>query len=191
MSHFYGKLKMLLDTPICDFGWDAPDFTLKDANGQRFTMSDQLGKHGLVITFICNHCPYVQRIAARLANDCQQLMAEGINVLAIMSNDYEHHGADSPENMKLFAKKHGFSFPYLIDEDQSVGRAYGAICTPDFFGLNSDGKLQYRGRIDDDPMGSKNNRNPELLNAMHLIAETGKGPKEQLPSIGCSIKWRN
>ncbi|MDA1331871.1 MAG: thioredoxin family protein [Proteobacteria bacterium] len=182
---------MLLDTPICDFGWDAPDFTLKDSHGQRFTMSDQLGKHGLLITFICNHCPYVQRIAARLANDCQQLMAEGISVLAIMSNDYEHHVADSPENMKLFAKKYGFSFPYLIDEDQSVGREYGAICTPDFFGLNSNGKLQYRGRIDDDPMGGTNNRNPELLNAMRLIAETGKGPKEQLPSIGCSIKWRN
>lgn len=182
---------MLLNTPICKYGWTASDFTLKDAHGQNFTMSDHISEHGLLITFICNHCPYVQGIAERLASDSKQLTAEGINVIAIMSNDYENYSADSPENMKVFAKKHDFVFPYLIDEDQSVGKAYGAICTPDFFGFNSDGKLQYRGRIDDATMGTTNSRNPELLNAMRLIAKTGRGPAQQTPSIGCSIKWRN
>ncbi len=182
---------MLLDTPICDFGWKAPDFTLKNADGDSFTMSAHLGDKGLLIAFICNHCPYVQRIAERLANDTKQLMAEGINVLAVMSNDYENYSSDSPENMKLFAQQHGFVFPYLVDEDQSVGKAYGAICTPDFFGFNTQGELQYRGRLDDIAMGNASSRTPELLSAMRLIAETGQGPKEQFPSMGCSIKWRS
>jgi len=169
---------MLLDTPICDFGWKAPDFTLKDANGQIFTMSEQLGEKGLLIVFICNHCPYVQRIAQQLAEVTKSLMAEGINVLAIMSNDYEYVAADSPENMKLFSEQYGFTFPYLVDKDQLVGQQYGAVCTPDFFGFNSKGELQYRGRLD------------ELDYAMHLIAKTGQGPQKQTPSMGCSIKWR-
>lgn len=181
---------MLLDTPICDFGWKAPDFTLKNADGERFTMSDYLGDKGLLIAFICNHCPYVQRIAQRLAEDTKQLMAEGVNVLAVMSNNYEDYSADSPENMKKFARQHGFPFPYLIDEDQSVGKQYGAICTPDFFGFNNKGELQYRGRLDDAVTGDATNRIPELVNAMRMIAETGNGPQEQLPSMGCSIKWR-
>ena len=182
---------MLLDSPICDFGWKAPDFTLKDAHGESFTLTENLGEKGLLITFICNHCPYVQRIAERLANDTKQLMAEGINVVAIMSNDYQRYQADSPENMKLFSKKYDFTFPYLIDVDQSVGKAYGAICTPDFFGFNARGELQYRGRLDDTAMGDASHRIPELLNAMRQIAETGEGPQEQFPSMGCSIKWRN
>ncbi|MGB5445950.1 MAG: thioredoxin family protein [Psychromonas sp.] len=182
---------MLLDTPICDFGWKAPDFTLKDANGESFTLSEQLGEKGLLIAFICNHCPYVQRIAQRLAQDTKLLMAEGINVVAIMSNDYGYVEADSPENMKKFAKKHNFSFLYLVDQDQSVGKLYGAVCTPDFFGFNSKGELQYRGRLDDVGIGDAAERVPELINAMRLIAKTGHGPKEQLPSMGCSIKWRD
>lgn len=182
---------MLLDTPICDFGWKAPDFTLKDANGESFTLSEQLGEKGLLIAFICNHCPYVQRIAQRLAQDTQLLMAEGINVVAIMSNDYGYVEADSPENMKKFAKKYDFSFPYLVDEDQSVGKLYGAVCTPDFFGFNRKGELQYRGRLDDARIEDNADRVPELINAMRLIAKTGHGPKEQLPSMGCSIKWRD
>lgn len=181
---------MLLETPICDFGWKAPDFTLKNAYGESFNMRDHLGDKGLLIAFICNHCPYVQRIGHRLAEDAKLLMAEGINVLAIMSNDYELMEADSPENMKQFAKQFGFTFPYLVDEDQSVGQQYGAICTPDFFGLNSKGELQYRGRLDDAAMGDASNREPELLNAMRMVAETGNGPKTQFPSMGCSIKWR-
>ena len=182
---------MLLDTPICDYGRKAPEFTLKDAYGKSFTMSNHLGNRGLLIAFICNHCPYVQRIAKQLADDTKLLMNEGINVLAIMSNDYKMVEEDSPENMKKFAQENNFKFSYLIDEDQSVGKEYGAVCTPDFFGFNSKGELQYRGRLDNSSKaGVEGSRIPELLNAMRLIAKTGNGPKEQIPSMGCSIKWR-
>ncbi|MEH6454326.1 MAG: thioredoxin family protein [Psychromonas sp.] len=181
---------MLLDTPLCDFGWKAPDFTLQNADDESFTMSQYLGKKGLLIMFICNHCPYVQRIGTRLADDMQLLISEGINVLAIMSNDYQLVEQDSPENMKLFAKKYGFTFPYLVDETQSVGQQYDAICTPDFFGFNSKGELQYRGRLDDLSNGDTSNRTPELVNAMRQIALTGEGPTTQHASMGCSIKWR-
>lgn len=181
---------MLLDTPLCDFGWTAPNFTLSDANGKSYSLSEQMGENGLLIMFICNHCPYVQRVADRLAKDTKTLMSEGTNVLAIMSNDYHEYEEDSPENMIKFAAQHGFAFPYLIDEDQSVGKAYDAICTPDFFGFNNKGELQYRGRLDDARMGNEASRTPELLNAMRMIAKTGQGPKEQQPSMGCSIKWR-
>jgi peroxiredoxin len=181
---------MLLDTPICDFGWKAPDFSLKNAEGEVFTLQEQLGGKGLLIAFICNHCPYVQRIGSRLAEDAALLMEEGINVLAIMSNDYELVAADSPEKMQQFATKFGFTFPYLIDEDQSVGKQYGAICTPDFFGFNGQGELQYRGRLDNSGIDDASDRVPELVNAMRMIAVTGKGPKVQTPSMGCSIKWR-
>ena len=181
---------MLLDTPVCDFGWRAPDFTLKDPDGKKFTMSDQLGEKGLLIAFICNHCPYVQAIGERLAEDAAALMGEGINVLAVMSNDYTYVADDSPENMKRYAAHYGWTFPYLVDETQQVGEAYDAVCTPDFFGFNKDGALQYRGRLDSAAMGDPKGRTPELLNAMRLIAETGDGPKEQTPSMGYSIKWR-
>ncbi len=181
---------MLLDTPLCNFGWNAPDFTLKDAHGESFTMSDHLGDKGLLIAFICNHCPYVQRIGQRLVEDTKLLIAEGVNVLAVMSNDYQMVEQDSPENMKAFARQYGFTFPYLVDEDQAIGQQYGAMCTPDFFGLNSAGELQYRGRLDDARIGDTSTREPELVNAMRMIAETGNGPKEQHSSMGCSIKWR-
>ena len=181
---------MLLDTPICDFGWKAPDFELKDPDGNSFTMSEHLQGKGLLIAFICNHCPYVQAIARRLSEDARTLMAEGVNVLAVMSNDYRLVPSDAPDQMKQFAQKYDFPFPYLIDEDQSVGRDYGAVCTPDFFGFNSKGELQYRGRIDDaGKAGDPASRTPELLNAMRQIAETGQGPREQTASMGCSIKW--
>ncbi len=180
---------MLLDTPICDFGWKAPDFVLNDPSGQSFRMSDHLGEKGLLVAFICNHCPYVKAIADRLAADMATLMAEGVNVLAVMSNDYRAVPADAPAAMQAFAARHGFSFPYLVDEDQAVGRAWGAVCTPDFFGLNRDGTLQYRGRLDDARMGDASTRTPELLDAMRLIAANGKGPRQQVASMGCSIKW--
>jgi len=181
---------MLLDTPICDFGWKAPDFTLNDPDGQAYRMQTYLGERGLLIAFICNHCPYVQTIADRLADDTSQMMAQGINVLAVMSNDYQSVGLDSPQNMKKFSDQHHFKFPYLVDENQSVGKAYGAVCTPDFFGLNKFGELQYRGRLDNLRMGQDAERDQELVNAMLMIAETGRGPERQLPSMGCSIKWR-
>ncbi|MFT5259198.1 MAG: peroxiredoxin [Saprospiraceae bacterium] len=181
---------MLLDTPICDFGWKAPDFTLNDPTGKSFAMKAQLGDKGLLIAFICNHCPYVKAITGRLAEDTNQLMAQGINVLAIMSNDYRQVAEDSPNNMLKFSADNQLRFPYLIDEDQSVGKAYGAVCTPDFFGLNHHGELQYRGRLDDAKMDSSLDRSTELLDAMLQIAKTGKGPERQTPSMGCSIKWR-
>ena len=131
----------------------------------------------------------MQAIGERLAADTHALLDEGINVLAVMSNDYRSVATDSPANMKLFAQHYGFPFPYLVDEGQSVGRAYGAVCTPDFFGLNKYGELQYRGQLDSAGMGSSLNRIPELLNAMRQVAETGEGPREQVPSTGCSIKW--
>ena len=181
---------MLLDTPVCEFGWKAPDFTLKDPDGNSHTMSAYLGEKGLLIAFICNHCPYVQGIGDRLAADARTLQDEGVNVLAVMSNDYHRVPSDSPPNMQRFAERFGFSFTYLVDEDQAVGKSYGAVCTPDFFGLNAKGELQYRGRLDSAGMKADVNRTPELLNAMRQVAATGKGPQVQFPSMGCSIKWR-
>ncbi len=180
---------MLNDTPVCDFGWKAPEFELATPNGARHRMSDHIGK-GLLVAFICNHCPYVMRIAERLAEDARVLQANGVGVLAVMSNDYNMYPADAPEKMIEFAKHFGFDFPYLVDTDQTVARAYGAVCTPDFFGLNAAGELQYRGRFDDARMGDPANRVPELRNAMLQIAETGEGPRDQIASVGCSIKWR-
>lgn len=181
---------MAIDTPVCDFGWQAPDFTLLDPDGHPFTLSGHLGGKGLLILFICNHCPYVQAIASRLAADTRTLIGEGFQVAAVMSNNYRAVPADSPANMKRFAAQHDFAFPYLVDEDQAVGRAFGAVCTPDFFGLNRDGELQYRGRLDDARAGNAFPRQPELLDAMRQIGLTGKGPQEQYASMGCSIKWR-
>lgn len=181
---------MLLDTPICDFGWKAPDFTLKDPDGKSFTLSEQMGEKGLLVAFICNHCPYVVAIAERLAQDTEELMAEGIGVLAVMSNDYTYVQDDNPQNMKRFAAHYGFKFPYLVDETQEVGKAYGAVCTPDFFGFNAEAGLHYRGRLDDARMGDPANRTRELVDAMRMIGETGEGPRDQTPSMGCSIKWR-
>jgi len=168
---------MLLETPICEFGWKAPDFTLREPNGETYTLKGHMGKRGLLIMFICNHCPYVKKIADQLSSDTKKLINEGVNVLAIMSNDYSDYSEDSPEKMIEFKKQHDFEFPYLLDEDQSVGQSYGAVCTPDFFGFNANGELQYRGRID------------ELLSSMRGIADMGSGPEKQIPSIGCSIKW--
>ena len=180
---------MLLDTPVCDFGRAMPDFTLKGPDGRAHTMSDHLGGKGLLVAFLCNHCPYVKAVANRLAADTAELMDEGIGVLAVMSNDYSDYPTDSPPEMKRFADRHGWRFAYLVDEDQSVGRAWGAICTPDFFGLNAQGELQYRGRLDDARMDDASDRRRELVEAMRLIAKTGEGPREQTPSMGCSIKW--
>ncbi|MGI9366291.1 MAG: thioredoxin family protein [Rhizobiaceae bacterium] len=185
----------LLNTPICDFGAQAPAFQLPTPSGDVHSPQSSLGPNGLLIVFICNHCPYVVAIADRLAQDAKKLQDEGIGVLAIMSNDYSDYPADSPQNMVLFAQKYGFTFPYLIDEAQDVGRAYGAVCTPDFFGYNRNLELQYRGRIDDCRPGATSDqiehRSTDLLNAMRLVAKTGQGPKEQIASAGCSIKWRS
>lgn len=181
---------MLNETLICDFGWKAPEFELPTPDGTLHRMSDQVDKGGLLIAFICNHCPYVLRIAERFAEDARMLQENGIGVLAIMSNDYRSYPADAPAQMVKFASHHAFEFPYLVDEDQSVAKAYDAVCTPDFFGLNARGELQYRGRFDDARMGDPAGRKPELREAMLQIAKTGEGPRQQVASMGCSIKWR-
>jgi len=184
---------MLLETPLCDFGWKAPDFSLEDTTGKTHTLTSLMGDKGLLVCFICNHCPYVVAIIERLVRDAKRLQGQGIAVVAIMPNDYSAYPEDSPENMALFAKKHHFSFPYLVDKEQSVAKAYDAVCTPDFFGFNAKAKLQYRGRLDDAKMTnvqSKTDINKELLHAMIQVAQTGNGPKEQLASMGCSIKWK-
>jgi peroxiredoxin len=180
----------LLTSPAVKPGWQAQSFELADPDGNRYSLEGLLNDKGLLIAFICNHCPYVKAIADRLAADAKALQQEGINVVAINPNDYHSVPADSPPMMKRFAAEHDFSFPYLIDEDQSVARAYDAVCTPDFFGLNSNGELQYRGRLDDARMEDASERTPELVNAMRQVATTGTGPETQYPSMGCSIKWR-
>lgn len=180
---------MLLKTPQCNFNWQAPNFTLKDFNGQIFEMQKNIGKTGILIAFICNHCPYVKKIATRFVTDCNELSENGINILAIMPNDYQTYPDDNPKNMALFSQKYKFNFPYLVDENQEVAKAYDAVCTPDFFILNAAGRLQYRGRLDDAAMGDDTQRKRELVEAAHQIAKTGQGPKQQIPSMGCSIKW--
>jgi len=179
-----------LETPICNFGEKAPDFSLTATDQQSVTLDQARGPKGLLVMFLCNHCPFVKAIIDVLVEDCRQLQTSGLGVIAIMSNDTKAYPADSFDNMKLFAKAHSFSFPYVIDEDQSIAKAYGAVCTPDFFGYNAQLGLQYRGRLDASRMQPIPNAKRELLEAMLQIADTGKGPKDQIPSMGCSIKWK-
>lgn len=180
----------LKETPICDFGWKAPEFELADVNGRLVRLEDVRGVNGTVVVFMCNHCPYVQAIADRLVSDAKELAAIGVGVVGINSNDADNYPEDSPAKMKEYAAKWGLPFPYLFDADQSVAKAYGAVCTPDFFGFDADLGLQYRGRIDSSPRTPDPNAKRELLEAMRQVAEGEKGPEEQIPSMGCSIKWR-
>jgi peroxiredoxin len=180
---------MRLDTPICDFGWKAPAFTLSDPDGVRHSLDELMGERGLLVAFICNHCPYVKAVIDRLVADAATLKTDGINSVAIMPNDYASYPEDSPPLMRDFAARHGFGFPYLVDETQQVARTWGAVCTPDFFGLNAEGALQYRGRLDDAARTDVSHRTAELLMAMQQVARTGTGPADQIASMGCSIKW--
>lgn len=182
---------MAVSPPVCDFGWKAPAFTLPGTDGRDWSLDDIRGRKGTLVMFICNHCPYVQAVIDRIVRDARDLQALGIGVVAISSNDATEYPADSFDNMKLEAARHAFPFPYLYDESQSVAKAYGAACTPDFFGFDADLGLQYRGRLD------ASGRQPaapgvrrELYEAMRQVAETGSGPAEQVPSMGCSIKWK-
>lgn len=172
-------------------GIAAPDFSLPSTVGEMVSLSDIMGEKGAVIVFICNHCPYVKAIAERLVSHAAILAERGVGFAAICANDSVSHPGDSFENMVVFAMENGFDFPYLHDETQEVARAYDAQCTPDFFGLNADGSIEYRGRIDKGrmnplPAGAKQ----DLLLAMEKIAQTGKGPEEQIATAGCSIKWK-
>ena len=180
----------LTKTPICEFGKKADDFNLKSTTNKMVSLNDIKGENGTLIMFICNHCPYVLATIKEAVKNSKELENDGIKSLAIMSNDPKVYEEDSFENMINFAKDYEFNFPYVIDETQEIGKSYGAVCTPDFFGYNNNLELQYRGRIrelkDLKPVG---NGESELLKAMKKIAKTGKGPKEQYPSMGCSIKW--
>ncbi len=181
-----------LQTPVCEFGRPAVDFALPGVDGEIWTLDKARGEKGLLVMFICNHCPYVKAIRDRLVRDTRELMDYGINSIAIMSNDPALYEEDSFENMKKVAEEYAFPFPYVLDETQEVAKAYGAVCTPDFFGYNADLELQYRGRLD----ASRKEAAPpdarrDLFEAMVQVARTGKGPREQIPSMGCSIKWKD
>lgn len=179
-------------TPVCDFGAPAPDFSLLGVDGSTWSLRDCRGTNGLLVMFICNHCPYVQAINHKLVRDAQDLKLFGIQSVAIMPNDTEYYPEDSLENMQRVASNMAYPFPYLIDETQTAARNYGAVCTPDFFGYNSKLQLQYRGMLDESGTNSdKKDTRRDLFLAMKQVAQTGAGPKEQIPSIGCSIKWRN
>ena len=181
---------MPLKTPICDFGQAAKSFELKSTNNEIIKLNDAKGTKGTLVMFICNHCPYVKAVIKDIVEDCKNLKELGITAVAICSNDTINYPEDSFENMIEFAKKHQFNFPYLIDETQNVAKSYDAVCTPDFFGYNNNLELQYRGRIRElvnlKPVRAGDS---DLYSAMKQIAETGKGPETQIPSVGCGIKW--
>ena len=181
----------LTKTPICDFGRKAEVFKLKSTNDKIISLQDIRGENGTLIMFICNHCPYVKAVISDIVNDCKILKSLGINSLAICSNDVDNYPEDSFEKMVEFSDKYSFDFPYLHDDKQVIATKYGAVCTPDFFGYNKDLELQYRGRIrelrDLKPIRGGES---DLLQAMKLISKTRKGPKDQIPSMGCNIKWK-
>ena len=176
--------------PLCDFGWKAKGFTLPGVDGKSHALENLRGPKGTLIAFICNHCPYVKTIAGRLVREAIELGDLGISTIAICSNDAVSHPEDSFDRMKDFARQHGFTFPYLHDESQSVARAYDAVCTPDFFGFNSNLELQYRGRLDASKTSLVPDARRDLFEAIKQVADTGSGPREQTASMGCSIKWK-
>ncbi len=176
--------------PICDFGWRAVDFALEGVDGESYTLERVRGPKGTLVMFLCNHCPYVKSVIGRIAQEAKALQPLGIGVIAINANDPTAYPEDSFENMKEFSARHRLGFPYVVDRTQEVGRAYGAVCTPDFFGFDKDLELQYRGRLDESKTTLVEGARRELYDAMVQIAETGRGPAEQIASMGCSIKWR-
>ena len=181
---------MPLKTPICDFGQAAKSFELKSTNNEIIKLNDVKGTNGTLVMFICNHCPYVKAVIKDIVEDCKNLKELGITAVAICSNDTINYPEDSFENMIEFAKKHQFNFPYLFDETQNIAKSYDAVCTPDFFGYNNNLELQYRGRIRElDNLKPVRAGDSDLFIAMKQIAETGKGPETQIPSVGCGIKW--
>lgn len=180
-----------METPVCDFGWKAVDFALPGVDGKTYTLKDVAGPNGLLVMFICNHCPYVKAVIERIVRDVRDLKTLGVGAVAVMSNDPAEYPEDGFDNMKEVAARLGFSMPYVLDASQDVAKAYGAVCTPDFFGFNRNLELQYRGRLDE----SRKETAPEgvrrdLFEAMKQVAETQRGPADQIPSMGCSIKWR-
>lgn len=180
-----------METPVCNFGWQAVDFALPGVDGKTYTLKDAAGPNGLLVMFICNHCPYVKAVIRRIVRDVHDLKAQGIGAIAIMSNDPTEYPEDSFDNMQRLARELDFPMPYVVDGTQAVAKAYGAVCTPDFFGFNRNLELQYRGRLDESrketaPDGVRR----DLFEAMRQVSETQRGPADQIPSMGCSIKWR-
>lgn len=178
------------ETPVCEFGLPAPDFSLPGVDGKTYTLADLKGENGLLVMFICNHCPYVKAIRERLIRDAKELKQLGINTVAISSNDPADYPEDSFENMKKVAAQYHYPFPFLFDESQGVAKTFGAVCTPDFFGYNKDLQLQYRGRLDESRKEAVADARRDLFEAMKQVAQTGQGPRDQIPSMGCSIKWK-
>ncbi len=178
--------------PVCNFGWKAPQFTLPATDGKLWMLDDVRGENGTLIMFICNHCPYVLKVLDLIVGTATELIENGIGIAAISSNDIKSYPQDGPAHMVALAKENKFSFPYLYDENQDVARAYKAACTPDFFGFNASDELQYRGRLEE-PQQKEGASSPQrdLYEAMKQISQTGQGPLEQIPSMGCSIKWKN
>jgi len=182
----------LTKTPICNYGEKSIDFSLTSTENKLISLNNIKGEKGTLIMFICNHCPYVKAVIEDIVEDCKSLKQLGVNSVAIMSNDTKNYPEDSFENMIKFSEKHKFNFPYLIDKDQEIAKKYNAVCTPDFFGYNSSLELQYRGRIRElKELKPVRSGDSELLNAMRMVAQTGKGPEDQIPSMGCNIKWLN
>jgi peroxiredoxin len=180
-----------LETPVCDFGWEAVDFDLPGVDGKRYNLASVKGEKGLLVMFICNHCPYVKAVRDRIIRDVRELYQHGIGAIGIMSNDPADYPEDSFDNMARIAQEYGYPFPYVWDETQQVAKAYGAVCTPDFFGFNDKLELQYRGRLDASRKEAASlDARRDLFEGMLQVAQTGHGPAEQIPSIGCSIKWR-
>jgi peroxiredoxin len=176
---------------LCDFGWKARDFDLPGVDGKRYTLANARGEKGLLVMFICNHCPYVKSIRDRIVRDARELQRLGVNSIAIMSNDPSEYPEDAFDNMKRVAEQYGYPFPYVWDETQAVAKTYGAVCTPDFFGFNARLELQYRGRLDASRKEALPDAPRDLFEAMLQIAQTGYGPREQIASMGCSIKWKD
>lgn len=181
-----------LTPPVCDFDWKAPHFSLPGTDGRTYSLTDVAGEKSTLVMFICNHCPFVLAVMDKIVRDAHDMKEHGIGVVAICSNDHVAYPQDSFDNMRLMSERHAFPFPYLQDAEQEVARSYDAVCTPDFFGFNKDFGLQYRGRLD----AARMNETPaelrrDLFEAMKQIAETGRGPEDQIPSIGCSIKWKS
>jgi peroxiredoxin len=178
------------ETKVCDFGWKAVDFDLPGVDGKRHSLASARGPNGLLLMFICNHCPYVKAVLDRIVRDCTELATHGVGSIAIMSNDPAAYAEDSFDNMQRVARERKFPFPYVFDGTQAVAKAYDAQCTPDFFGFNAKLELQYRGRLDASRTSPVPNARRDLFEAMLQVARTGQGPKDQIPSIGCSIKWK-
>ena len=182
---------MAMETPVCDFGWQPPDFHLPGVDGRRYGLADVAGPKGTLVMFICNHCPYVKAVIDRIVRDVAALKHLGIGAIAINANDAAAYPEDSFDNMVRFAQQHHFDFPYVHDADQAVARAWGAVCTPDFFGFGAATGLQYRGRLDASRKeAAAADVRRDLVEAMSAVARTGHGPREQIPSMGCSIKWK-